>query len=188
MAERDADNSAPNTMLNASSAFCHALSERLTAAGNYLHAARTRANPGSGSAPLQLLDTLDKALQQLDLTRQLVHRYRRILAEVAATQSRTGAPQDLAPDTAADPRKNPPPASMRGEGGDAGPTYRISFLNRLAKGDAMARVHGRAVVVCAARSADCAIETARQRLAERYGVDQRRIGPSIVNVELIDRR
>jgi hypothetical protein len=72
-------------LLDASQAFCHELSERLTAATNYLAALRRLAGPGYGSAAQRLDTILDKVSQQLALAGPLVSDHRQVL-RVAARQ------------------------------------------------------------------------------------------------------
>ncbi|MBV8120204.1 MAG: hypothetical protein JO081_09750 [Alphaproteobacteria bacterium] len=130
-----------------------------------------------------MVETSERALQQFEFARQLVHGYRRILA-AAKPPERIDGPLLLDEASGFDPPATCGFVSATPRAQDsAASKYRVSFLNRLAKGGATVTGCRRSIVVCSAISANNAIEIARKRFAERYGVNDQQIGTGIVEIE-----
>jgi hypothetical protein len=149
-------------------ALCHALSERLMAAENYLAAAQRMAESGpQAGAPT----ILDKAQAQLEEAGRLVRDLRRDLARSRPRRPH-GAP------SAASPESDAPPA--------APPVYRVCFLNHFARGGRSLTVCQREIVIRRAKSRERAIEAAKKRFARLEGIADWHIHAHTIEVQVID--
>jgi hypothetical protein len=135
----------------------HQLSERLTAASNYLKALQLRAAAEPPLVPAQSAAIVERVLGQLNEASQAFHRLQHSLAG----------------------------AAIAGANGSRG--YRVCFLNRFARGAETITACQRAIVIPAATSPEAAIEAAKQRFAELEGIPNWRIHASmIVEAGLLD--
>jgi hypothetical protein len=132
------------------------LSERLTAAGNYLGVLRRLADTGPRRACLQPADILQRAISQLDDAYQLFHQLRHSLEE---------------------------PPSVDGR---AGRDYRVCFMNRFARGNRKVTACQRMIVIRSASSRDAAIEAAKKRFTELEGIRDWHLRASMIEAALLD--
>jgi hypothetical protein len=118
----------------------HQISERLTAAGNYIKSLQIRAEIGVEGARRRSADILDRALSQLDQANELFRRLRRSL-------------------------DGPSPLDD-----DAGRDYRVCFLNQFSRANAKVTACQRSILIRSAKSREAAIEAAKERFVELEGI------------------
>jgi len=138
-------------------ALLHQLGERLTAARNYLKAARRQpstaaahhTSPHSG-------EILQRALAQLDQASEILGHLQKALHRSAHAR------------------------------GDAGRSYRVCFMNRFTYGDNTTTACQRTIVIPSAPSREAAIEAAKQRFAELEGIRDWHIHASFIEAALLE--
>jgi hypothetical protein len=137
-------------------ALLHQLSERLTAAGNYLTGMQHRATTETRHINPPSAEILRRALAQLDKAGEIVVHLRKALDAPASSDNREGR------------------------------CYRVCFLNRFARGRNTITVCQRSIVIPSAISREAAIEAAKQHFAELEGIPNWQIHASLVEAGLLE--
>jgi hypothetical protein len=132
------------------------LSERLTAAGNYVKAAQRPPGSVADHTSSPPADILERALALLEQAGEIVVRLQR---------ARDGSSH---------------------ANSDAGRSYRVCFMNRFARGSNMITTCQRSIVIPSAESRESAIEAAKQRFAELEGIRDWQIHASFIEAGLLE--
>jgi hypothetical protein len=137
-------------------ALLHQLSERLTAAGNYLGAAQRRPAAEACHIHPPQAEILERALAQLEQAGEIVAHLRKSLD-----------------------------GSSRADAG-AGPSYRVCFMNRFARGRNTITACQRSIVIPSAETREAAIEAAKQRFAELEGIPDWTLHATFIEAGLLE--